>query len=450
MSATPDVARPPASTRFLVILALIVLAGFGLRVVYVLAVTRHEPASHEYDADYYQRQARSIATGFGFFDDPFTQAREHRHEPAADHPPLTVIALVPAAAIDDLGSSRLAMRFTMVVIGTGTIALIGLLTRQLAGDAAGLVAAGIAALDPNLWVNDGLVMSEALSVLLTVALLSIVFHVLRRGASWYSVAALGAVSALGILTRAEFVLYVPFLVLPALWIAARGDRGRAVRFGAVACAIALLVLSPWIAFNLSRFEKPTLLSTNEGVALAAANCDGMYYGSHIGWVDTGPFCAAARADQEQSVWNAQNRTKAFDYMADHLDRIPVVALARLGRTFTVWRVGQSAEFATGEGRPEWVTWLGAVTIWVLVPLAVGGAVVLRRRREPIWPLMVPIATTCFAIALWAGGLLRYRVATEPSFVILAAVGVVAIFTHLGGRDPEHAPRRQPVSEAVGE
>jgi hypothetical protein len=46
VSVSPDAARPPASTRFLVILALVVLAGFGLRVVYVLTVTRHEPASH--------------------------------------------------------------------------------------------------------------------------------------------------------------------------------------------------------------------------------------------------------------------------------------------------------------------------------------------------------------------------------------------------------------------
>ncbi|MET0421641.1 MAG: glycosyltransferase family 39 protein, partial [Acidimicrobiia bacterium] len=287
MSTTDTAGGLGASRRFLVVLGLIVLAGFGLRVVYVLTVTNEEPTTRVYDATYYELQARAIAEGHGYVD-PFLLQAEGRSLPAADHPPLTVFAIVPAAFIGDESTSRLAMRMTMVLFGTTTIALIGLLTRRLtyrwAGDAAGIVAAGIAALDPNLWMNDGLVMSEALSVLITVVLVALTYRVLRTGATWRTVLALGVVSGLGILARAEFVLYVPFLVVPALWVGARSNRPRAVALSAAACATALLVLAPWLAFNLSRFERPTFLSTNDGLSLAGANCDFTFSGSHLAWV----------------------------------------------------------------------------------------------------------------------------------------------------------------------
>ncbi|MET0728248.1 MAG: hypothetical protein ABWZ76_08125, partial [Acidimicrobiales bacterium] len=105
-----------ATRRFVVVLALLTLGGVGLRVGYVLAVTQHD--KDLYDATYYELQASSIVRGEGFFDDPFLLNRNpDDHQPAADHPPLTVIALLPAATIDDSRTANLAMRFTMVLIG---------------------------------------------------------------------------------------------------------------------------------------------------------------------------------------------------------------------------------------------------------------------------------------------------------------------------------------------
>jgi 4-amino-4-deoxy-L-arabinose transferase-like glycosyltransferase len=424
------------SHRFSIVLALIVVAAFGLRVVYVVTVAREESKTHLYDATYYELQARSIAQGDGFFDDPFLLYRHpDRHEPAADHPPFTTLALLPAALVADPDASNLAMRLTMVVIGTATVALIGLLTRRLAGDTAGLVAAGIAALDPNLWMNDGLIMAEALSVLITVALVAMAFRVMRGGASWRWVVALGVVSGIGVLTRAELALYVPFLVFPALWIGSRDQRGKAVGMMAGACVVVALVLAPWVGYNLSRFEQPTLLSTNDGVALLGASCDTTYFGSAVGWASVFAPCVPDRNGRDQSVWNNENRSAAFSYMREHLDRLPVVALARLGRNWLVYKPGQTAAFATFEGRPEWATWMGAVVAWALLPLAVSGSVVLRRRRQPIWPLIVPIVTTFAVVALIASGVLRYRATAEPSFIILGAVAVVALLGRLP--DTEH-------------
>lgn len=401
----------------------IVAAAAVLRVVYVLAVTRYD--DHLYDALYYQLQAQSIADGHGFFHDPFPLMRGSRRVlEAADHPPLTVFVLLPAAFL--LGGSELAMRLTMVAFGVGTVVLVALLAREVAGDAVGLVAGAIAAVDPNLWVNDGLLMSEPPGTFIAAALLLVLHRLLRRGPSLNRLVVAGLLTGLGILTRAEFVLFVPLLVVPLLWVSTGRRWRESLAAVAVAGLAALVIVGPWVAFNMARFEKPTFVSTNDGLSLRAANCPVTYHGEYIGWVAVFPPCAAYEPDTEQSVVSAKNRTMALKYMRDEAGHIPVVAAARLGRSWALFRPGQSIRLAAGEGRPQVVSWLAAVTSWLWVPLAAVGAVGIRRGRGRVWPLVAVILLVNAVLALWAGGLLRYRSSAEPAMVVLAAAGVVAL------------------------
>ncbi|MCB1015817.1 MAG: hypothetical protein KDB10_11960, partial [Acidimicrobiales bacterium] len=84
---------------------------------------------------------------------------------AAHHPPLySVYLAVPSV----LGfTSPLAHRVFSCLAGAGMVALVGVVARRLAGgpgrgDRAGLLAAGLAALSPLLWVNEGMILSEPL------------------------------------------------------------------------------------------------------------------------------------------------------------------------------------------------------------------------------------------------------------------------------------------------
>ena len=45
---------------------------------------------------------------------------------------------------------------------------------------------------------------------------------------------------------------------------------------------AVVVIGPWIVFNASRFDRPILLSTNDGTALRGASCDSVFYGPETG------------------------------------------------------------------------------------------------------------------------------------------------------------------------
>ena len=220
---------PSDPRRFAAALLMILLAALALRVGYVLTVTRND--HHIYDAFYYDAEATTLADGHGFVN-PFAGLAGQKAGPAADHPPLTSIVLMPAAKLDQaatwLARGSLAMRFEMTLLGVGVVAAIGLLGRRLAGDGVGLLAAAIVAIYPNLWMNDGLVMSETLATLLTVISLLLVYRIVRRPSA-ASVVALGVVCGLATLTRAELVLYVPLLAVPAVWMQRSSRRGDSRR-----------------------------------------------------------------------------------------------------------------------------------------------------------------------------------------------------------------------------
>ena len=68
----------------------------------------------------------------------------------------------------------------MTLIGTLVVVAVGLLGREAIGRRVGLVAAVVAGINPNLWINDSLIMSEAISSLLIALTLLFGFRLYRR------------------------------------------------------------------------------------------------------------------------------------------------------------------------------------------------------------------------------------------------------------------------------
>jgi 4-amino-4-deoxy-L-arabinose transferase-like glycosyltransferase len=435
------------------VLLVIVAVAFGVRVAYV-AIAKAGPCpivlpggAHvgsspsrclRGDEIFYNAEANYVAAGHGF-NEPFT-ALTHPGEkspPAADHPPLTVFVLAPVSWLTDhpplswvikepLHDHVREHRYTMVVLGTLLVALVGLLGRRVGGETVGLVAASIAALSPNIWINDGLVMSETLTALtVTGALWGALWW--RDRPSWRRAAVVGAACGLATLARVEFVLLVPLL---AVVVACSLPRPWAVRRkqACVAVAAALVVIAPWAAFNLARFHNPTFVSTNDGLTLAGANCDAEYYGSATGYWSL--ECAANPPPGDQTQVASALRHRGLAYMKDHASRVPLVILARVGRTWNLFRPFDMVKFGTGEDREEWVTRLGLYVYYPTLLLAIGGVLALwrRRARDALWVLIVPaIIVTLNTIATYGGT--RFRAGAEPSLALLAAVGAVAITRH---------------------
>ena len=402
---------------------LLVLAA-GVRVAYVLGVADGFNKEKFYDAAYYELEARTVANGNGFAD-PFRllPGADQAIVPDASHPPLTVMVLAPIARAFD---GQLILRFASALAGLGVVLLSALLAREVAGDRAGLITAFIGAIYPFLWVNDGLIMSESFTGVAVVGTVLATYKAARSPNQWWRwllVGLLGGISALG---RAELVLLVPVIAAGVLL----APRIGAIRVRLIASALAgvslLLVLAPWFIYNSSRFEKRVILSTNDGLAMVASNCDEAYSGNVIGLTFLrSADCLPAPPRGDQSVVAEEYRRVAFKYMSENASRVPIVVLARLGRDWSLFRPADMLSWNVAEGRPRWVTSLGLVFYYPLLLGAFVGAFILWRRKRWIWPLLAPGLVVSLG-AIFAYGQIRFRAPAEPFIVILCAVALSAI------------------------
>ena len=285
------------------------------------------------DAFYYHYQANGLIHGNGF--QLYHQRANGAVVPvgAADNRPLYVLYL---AAFSLVGlSSFHAHMIATCLLGAAGVAATGLLGRELVGERTGLIAAGIACVYANYWVYDPLVTSESLTILL-VALMLLFAVRFWKAPSFGRGAVLGVIVALGALTRSELLLFLPIVVIPVLW-RLRADWRRRIAIVVVSGLAALLILSPWMIRGLTAFHRPIPLSGGFGVAIASANCHDTYYGDLLGWWSArcnGPLPKGDASDRDFVL-----RKKGFDYIDNHLGRFPVVALARVGRMWEVFRPG---------------------------------------------------------------------------------------------------------------
>jgi hypothetical protein len=68
--------------------------------------------------------------------------------------------------------------------------------------------------------------------------------------------------------------------------------------------------------------------------------------------------------------------------------------------------------------------------YALVPVAIAGAIVLRRRRTTVLPLVATIAAVAIGVALTWGSL-RFRIPVDVSLIVLAAVALDAVLPSRG-------------------
>ena len=423
--------------RFWRILLLIVLGAFALRVGYVMLAKRTEPVLG--DQIYYSSQANTIARGHGF-----TDPRDGTQD--AQHPPLTALVLTPTSWVmeqfDPGGNHLLAQRLTMTVFGAGVVLLIGLVGRSVAGDRAGLLAAGLAAMYPNLWINDGLVMSETLATL-AVALAILLAYRFIRAPSVVTAAWLGAVCGLAMLVRAELGLLLPLMVLPVALFLRSCSFKRQIGLFLLAGLAAFAVVSPWLVANLTRFDEPVLFSVNDGLTICGANLHRTYYGDGTGlWALD---CISHPVPQgDRSVVSNALRSDGLHFIRDHLGRLPVVVAVRIARVWSLYAPGQMTNYNVNEGRDVAVSWAGFFAFWIVVPCAVVGGVRLRRRKVPITPLVAQfVIVTVTAAAIY--GIPRFRTPAEVSLVVLAAVAVDGWWSRRA--DPSGAGERPAAVEA---
>jgi 4-amino-4-deoxy-L-arabinose transferase-like glycosyltransferase len=419
-------------------LALVVVGALVLRVTYVLVARRNfDPHG---DAYFYTAGANLLADGKGFISPFFEVVGIHRS--AAEHPPAYIIFLAIPSVLGM--KSVLTHLLWSCGLGSATVWVIGLLGRAVGGPRAGIVAAFLAAVYPNLWAPDGMLQAETLSMFFAALALLLAYRY-WQSPSWQRLTLVGLACGAGAMARSELILLVPFLVVPLVWTTRYRLWRQRVKWLAVSVLAAVIVIAPWTIYNTTRFVHPILLSAQFDPLLASANCDSVYYGRLQGYFDI--QCAVAISDKEhladeeglprfdESQEDVVYRREALDYVRGHLSRLPEVEGVRLLRIVGLYKTSLYVRAdAFIEGRnPVWISWAALYSFWLLALLAIGGGVVMRRRRAvPVFPLIAPIVVVFVTVVVTYAST-RFRTTAEPAFVVLAAVAIDAGIQRVVGR-----------------
>lgn len=362
-------------------------------------------------------------------------------EPTAAHPPLWsfVLSISSEFGFDSVNQHRMVG----LLFGSLGVILIGLAGRELFGERVGVISALIAAVYGFLWLNDWSLMSESL-VIAFVPIMTIVAVRWWRRPSWRLAVALGVLAGVGGLLRTELLAFGPVLVLLAILLR-RGRWQTTLRDFGIVSVLALAVIAPWLARNLTTFREPIYLSPT-GTLLAQTNCDAAYYGEKTGYWER--FCAEPEpvgADGQmldESQRDAVKREWANRYIADHKARLLVVAPLRALRMFNIYDpIGTARYDIYVENREFRQSILALAEYYVVAAAAVAGVIIAARRRlilAPVllWPTLVAV------VAALSFGNNRYRVSAEPSFIWLAALALCVAL------DRRRTKKREMVSETT--
>ena len=431
------------------LLAILILALVARAAMLVYA--ERQPGRFDYpDSHRYLRVARNIEAGRGPMETEQIRAGTDPLYPA-------ILAIGIRLGFDPAGSDDALMRFGRIVntvFGVIGVALLAALGRRLIGDAAGLIAAAVLAVDPILLFFDALVLTETCYITLLLA----AFYCLSRPAErrpWLWVVGAGLLLGLGTATRSTS-LFLPLLMTPLVWLLARTrgysdasrpaplsspagtvqrepgpTRGCVCRHGPllVVCFLAasIIPLLPTIVRNYALFGHLVPVRTGGGASLMEA----------LGpWADGGPgmdrivypaFPAGANEHERDRLC----RSAALDWARRHPAQVLRLAWIKLQRT---WSVTINAP-GYSSSRYTWIAWLTVLPEFVL---AACGLWLLRRRYTlAALLLIVPIYFTLIHMVFV--GSVRYRLPAMPFLFLAAGAGAAGMWRSLTGRSAAVSP-----------
>jgi 4-amino-4-deoxy-L-arabinose transferase-like glycosyltransferase len=379
----------------------ILLAALAIRIVFVLATPGYTLVNDALD---YQHHAVSIADGHGF---ALSYGR-----PTAFRPPAYPIFLAAVYAVTAPGVEwgRIANAF----VGTGIVALIGVIAFQLWGRWVALVALALGAVYIPLILVGQSIMSEPLFVLCLLGAIACVLHSKR----WPWAVAAGVLMGLAILGRANaIILLVPLAA--AVW--------RGWRTPLVLCVAAALTVAPWTIRNYETFHAFVPVSTQFGSALA------------------GTYNSEAKADKNNPAsWRTLKRVDDYRPIFDRIRETPEPVLEKQLRkasiefikahpayvlTVAYWTSRRMLDLAgldwsihtaaTISATRNWAI-AGVICFWVYALLALAGAFTRQARAAPWWLWAVPLLMYLSVVFLVVETP-RYRTAIDPFIVLLAAL-----------------------------
>lgn len=335
-----------------------------------------------------------------------------------------------------------------VVISVATVALTFVVGRRLLGPRAGLVAAAIMAVFPNLIYQVTSLQLETTFLFLAMATLAIIVdHDWSSGPPGRNrLLAFGAVLAIAATVR-PFVVPVLLGLLLALLAVGMGWR-RALRALAIPVAVLVVALTPWTIRNAVQLEAFVPSSTNMGDTLCIDRNDeaegGFRWADHDGCVDP---------DLDEVERNQGNTDKAIEFITENPGR-ELLQIGRRARLMfaedndgiqAVETMGSGPIFSEGtrtfyERAADWYFFA------VLAAAIVGLPWLVRRSPRPERRLVFALMVALLLIPLLLWGNPRFHIPLAPFLALSAA----ALITSRSPASPAPAPASPAPSATSGD
>jgi 4-amino-4-deoxy-L-arabinose transferase-like glycosyltransferase len=409
-------------TRTILIAAALLIAALALRVVEVER-TSYRPIN---DAGSYLTLASEVAhTG----DYSARTGAGGTRGPTAYFPPgfpyfIAAVDLITGNTTRR-GAAVHSARLSQAVLGTVTVALVGLLALELFGQTVALIALALAATYPVLVELSGALVAENLMTALILAATWTALHARRSPHPYRWIAAAGVLTGLATLTHVNSVV----IAVPVAFAAWRIRRGWIAPV--LVLAATLLTITPWTVRNAVELHRFVWITDETGITLrgtynsaSAANTRvpykwRLYYGI------PGERNLVRRAGGlSEPVLSSRLEHQAFHYIGDHPFSPFAVLYHNSLRLLELEGTFASRASAHAQSIPRGIADAGVIGFWILCVLALAGAFTHRIRTAPAWVWVIPLLLW-LSVALLNAETPRFR---EPidAFLILPAACALAV------------------------
>ena len=350
------------------------------------------------------------------------------------------------------GPAIRSARLSQAVLGTVTVALVGLLALELFGQAVALIALALAAIYPVLVELSGALVAENLMTALILAATWTVLRARRSAHPYRWVAAAGALTGLAALTHVNSIVVAAPLAFAA-WQIRRSWIGPALLVAAT-----LLTTAPWIVRNAVELHRFVWVSDETGITLrgtynsASAANSRVPYKWRLYYGIPGEQSLIRRAGSlTEPQLSSRLESQAFHYIGDH-PAAPLevlyhnsLRLLELEGSFA-WRAS-----AYAQSIPRGIADAGVVAFWILCLMALAGAFTHRMRAAPAWVWVIPLLLW-LSVALVNAETPRFREPIDAFLILPAACALAAAPRALRrlARAPVGGERRTSVPAGVSE
>jgi 4-amino-4-deoxy-L-arabinose transferase-like glycosyltransferase len=364
---------------------------------------------------------------------------------------LALVDLVDGHSVRRDGAVHPA-RIAQAVLGTITVALVGLVALELFGATAGLIALILAAIYP---VGIGMAGTLVAENLLTPLVLAAVYAGLRARRAAGMAGAYGWIAGAGVLTGLatlthENAILIGLALLAAVW---RVGPRRLVAPGLLVATTALTIL-PWTIRNAEVMHQFIPVSDETGITLvgtynaASAANPGVPYKWRIFYGIPGERALIHQASKlTEPQISGKLQHQALHYISEHPLSPLAVAYDNTRRLFELEGTFAWHASASAISLPLDVARDGVIGFWLVCVLALAGAFSKPVRSAPKWVWAVPLLLA-LSVVLVNVETPRFRAPIDPFLILLAAGGLASATARVRARLRNRAPVRGEAGDAV--